>query len=75
MENFDRSRLDDANIKHDLVTIASSDRLFSILDKRSQEKLLRFVYKYTKECLKTLEQQYDPTYDEDEEIQNQHGSR
>ena len=75
MENFDSISLDNANIKSDLIKIASNDRLFSILDKKSQEKLLRFVYKYTKECLNALEQQYKFTDENDEEIYTQHGSR
>ena len=75
MENFGSSNYENPNIKHDLVTIASSERLFSILDKKTQEKILRFVYKYTKECLGSLEQQYGFIDEEDEEIYNQRGSR
>ena len=58
MEYYDKPN---ENIKHDLLTIASNDRLFSILDKKSQEKLLRFAYKYTKECLRIVEQEYNLT--------------
>ena len=54
------------SIEHDLLMVAANDRLFDILDTKSQKKLLRFVYKYTKECLKNIEKQYN-LVDSDEE--------
>ena len=76
MENFGTNETMNTNINHDtiqnLLTVAGNERLFGILDNRTQERLNRFVYRYTKGSLDTIEGLYN-TDTLDEEYNNNRG--